>query len=63
MRLTCKNGLFQTILSEKLSQYANFNNGSTTVQMGVQHTLLNILSISLLFIVNDTSAYSEMPKE
>ena len=35
----------------------NFENGGTTIQIGILHVLLNILSISLLSKVHETSGY------
>ena len=46
----------------KLCQNANFKNGGTTIQMGILHVLLNILPVSLLSRVHDTSGYFEMQK-
>ena len=44
----CEKGLFQKVVTQKLCQNANFENGGTTVQIGILHVLLNIFSISLL---------------
>ena len=41
---------------------ASFENGGTTIQIGILHVLLNILSISLLNKVHDTSGYFEVQK-
>ena len=49
-------------MTHKLCHNVNFENGGTTIQMGIMHVLLNILSISLLYRVNDTSGYLEMQK-
>ena len=38
----------------------NFENGGTAIQIGILHVLINILSISLLFRVHDTSGYFKM---
>ena len=46
----CERGLFQKVMTHKLCQNANFENGGTTIQIGTMHVLLNNLSISLLFI-------------
>ena len=46
----------------KLCQNTNFENGGTTTQIGTLRVLLNILSISLLSRVHDTSGYFEMQK-
>ena len=43
-------------------QNANFENGGTTIQICILHVLLNMLSISLLFMVHDTSGYLEMQR-
>ena len=51
------------VMTHKLCQNANFENGGTTIQIGFLHVLLNILSISLLCWVHDTSGYFEMQKE
>ena len=40
-----------------------FRKWGTTIQIGIMHVLLNILSISLLSWVHDTSVYFEMQKE
>ena len=50
-------------MAHKLCQNENFENGGTTIQIGIQHVLLNILSISLLSRVHYTSGYFEMQKE
>ena len=56
-------GLFQKVTTCKLCQNANFENEGTTFQIGNLHVLLNILSISLLSRVHDTSCYFEMQKD
>ena len=40
--------LFQKLMTYKLCQNANFENGGTTIQVSILHVLSNILSISLL---------------
>ena len=55
-------GLFQKVMTHKLCQNANFENGGVTIQIGILHLLLNILSISLLSGVHDTPGYFEMQK-
>ena len=50
-------------MTHKLCQNANFENGGTTIQIGILHVLLNILSISSLPRVQDTSGYFEMQIE
>ena len=55
-------GLFPKVITHKLCQNANFENGGTTIQIGILHVLLNILSITLLSKVHDTSGYFEMQK-
>ena len=40
-------------MTHKLCQNANFENGGTTIQIGILHVLLKISSVSLLFRVND----------
>ena len=49
-------------MAHKLCQNANFEKGGTTIQMGILHVLLIILSILLLSRVNGTSGYLEMQK-
>ena len=49
-------------MTQKLCQNANFENGGTTIQIGILHVLLNILSISLLSRVHDTAGYFKMQK-
>ena len=44
-------------MSHKLRQNANFENGGTNIQRGILQALLDILSLSLLSRVNDTSSY------
>ena len=56
-------GLFQKVMTHKLCQNANFENGGITVHIGILHVLLNIMSIVLLSRVHDTSGYYEMQKE
>ena len=50
-------GLFQTVVTHKLCQSANFENGGTAIQIGILHVLLNILTISSLLRVHDMSGY------
>ena len=59
----CEIGLFQKVVTHKLCQNANFENGGTTIQIGTLHVLCNIFSISLLSRVQDTSGHFEMQKE
>ena len=56
-------GLFQKIMTHKLCQNAIFENGGTIIQVSIVHVLLNILSISSLPKVHDTSVNFEMEKE
>ena len=56
-------GLFQKVATHKLCQNAKFENGSTTIQIGILRVLFNILSIASLPRVLDTSGYFEMQKE
>ena len=49
-------------MTHKLCQNANFENGGTTIQVGMLHVQLNIVSIALLSRVHDTSGYFEMLK-
>ena len=50
-------GLFQIVMTHKLCQNVKFENGEITIQIGILHVLLNILSISLLSRVHDTPGY------
>ena len=59
---TCERGLFQKVMTHKLCQSANFENGDTTIQIGILHELLNILLMSLLSRIHDTSVNFEMQK-
>ena len=56
-------GLFQKVMTHKLCQNANFENGDTTIQVSILHVLLSILSISSQPRVHDTSVNSEMQKK
>ena len=47
----------------QLCQNANFENGGNTIQIGILHVLINILSKSLLSRVHDMSGYFEMQKD
>ena len=53
-------------MTRNLCQNANFKNGGrgggTTIQIGILHVLLNILSISLLSRVHDMSGRFAMQK-
>ena len=49
-------------MTHKLCQNANFENGRTTIQIGILHVLLNILSIPLQSRLHDTSGYFEIQK-
>ena len=55
-------GLFQKVMTRKLCQNANFENGGTTIQVNILHVLWNILSISSLPSVHDMSVNWEMQK-
>ena len=57
-----ESGLFKKVMTYKLCQNANFKNGGTTIQMDILHVLLNMLPISLLSRVHDTSGYFEVQK-
>ena len=50
-------------MTHKLCQNANFENGGTITIIGTLRVLLNILSISLLSRVHDTSGSFEMQKD
>ena len=56
-------GLFQKVMTHKLCQNANFENGGTTIHVSILHVLLNIVSISSLPRVHDTSVNFDMEKE
>ena len=56
-------GLFQKVMTRKLCQNANFENGATTIQVSIMHALLSILPIALLQRVHDASIDFEMQKE
>ena len=56
-------GIFQKVMTHKLYQNANFENGGTTIQVSILHALLSILSISSLPGLHDTSVNFEMQKE
>ena len=60
----CEMGLhaFQKVMTHKLCQKANFENGGTNIEIGIMHVLLNFFSISILFMVNDMSGYFKMQK-
>ena len=47
--------IFQKVTTGKLGQNVNFEKRGTTIQIGILHVLINILSISLLSRVHDTS--------
>ena len=49
-------------MTNKLCQNANFENGGTTLKIGILHVLLNIFSISLLSRVHGVSDYFEMQR-
>ena len=55
-------GLFQKVMTHKLCQNANFENGDTTNQVSILHVLLNILLISSLPRVHGTSVNFELKK-
>ena len=50
-------------MTHKLCQNVNFENGGTTIQIGILLVLLNILSIPLQSRLHDTSGYFEIQKE
>ena len=58
-----KGGYLKKVMARKLCQNAKFENAGTTIQIGILHVQLNILSISLLSRVHGTSGYFEMQKE
>ena len=62
-RFAYERRLFQKVMIHKLCQNASFENGGTTIQSSVLYVLLNILSISFLSRIHDTSGYFEMQKE
>ena len=55
-------GLFQKFMTHKLLQNADFENMGTTIQVSILHVMLNILSISSLPRVHDTSSISRCTK-
>ena len=55
-------GLLQKVMTHKLCQNVNFENGDTTIQVSILHVMLNMLSISLLPRVHDTSVNFEALK-
>ena len=55
-------GDYFKVMTHKLCQNGNFENGGTTIQIGILHVLINILSISLLSRVHDMSGYFEIQK-
>ena len=57
-----KRGYFE-VMTHKLCQNANFENGGTTIQIGILYVLLKILSISFLSKVHETSGYFEKQKD
>ena len=61
--LRVKEGYFKKVMTRKLCQNAIFENGGTTVKIGILHLPLNILSIALVSRVHDTSGYFQMQKE
>ena len=58
----CERGLSKKVMTQIVPN-ATFENGVTTNRVGILHVLLNILLISLLSGVHDTSGYFEMQKE
>ena len=56
-------GLFQKVMTHKLCQNANLENGGTTIQGSILHVLLDILPISSLPRVYDTSVNFDMQNE
>ena len=59
----CERGLFHKVMTHELFKNANFEIGGTTIQIGLLHVLVNILSISLLSMVHDTSDYFEIQND
>ena len=49
-------------MTYKLCQNANFENGGTTIQMGILHVLLNMLPTSSLSRVDAKSGYLRCKK-
>ena len=56
-------GLFQKVMTHGYSQNVNFENGGTAIQISILHELLNILSISSLPRVHDTSVNFQTQNE
>ena len=56
-------GSFQKVMTHKLCQNAKFENGGTSIQVSILNEPLNILSITSLPRVHDTSVNFEMQKQ
>ena len=56
-------GLFQKVMTHKLCQNANFENGGTTIQASILHVLFNILSMYSLPSTDEKSVNLEMLKD
>ena len=56
-------GVILKVMTCKLRQNANFENGGPSIQIGILHVLLNFLSIFLLSRVHDTPGCFEMQEE
>ena len=56
-------GLFQKVMTHKLCQNANFENWGTTIEVSILQVLLNILSLSSLPRIHDTSVNVKMQEE
>ena len=61
-RFARESGLFQEVITYKLCQNANFKNGGAAIRMDILHVLLNMLPISLLSRIHDTSGSFEEQK-
>ena len=57
------NGVISKSQDSQIVPKCEFENGGTTIQVSILHVLLNILSISSLPRVHDTSVNLEMQKE
>ena len=56
MKTLCmRKGLISNVMTHKLCQNVNFVNWGTTIQIDIQHVLLDILPISLLSRAHGTS--------
>ena len=57
------NGVISKSHDSQIVPKCDFEKGGTTIEVSILHVLLNILSISSLPMVHDTSVIFEMQKE